>query len=64
MCIEQHLAPPSCCNKEMHKTGHRNKGFIPMLPQGILNAHRADLNMHTASPKRIENKNDNLNDIA
>jgi hypothetical protein len=56
---EQHFAPKCYrwSNKKMCRAGHRNKGFMLMLP------HRADLNTHRASSKRIQNKNDNFNDF-
>jgi hypothetical protein len=34
-----------------------------MLLLSILSMHRADLNMHRESSKRLQNKNDNLNDF-
>jgi hypothetical protein len=38
-------------------------GFMLMLLLGMLNADRADLNMHRASSKRFQNKNNNLNEF-
>ncbi len=60
MRIEQHLARAT---KKCAKLGNRNKGFMLCWSRSILNAHRADLNIHKASSKRIQNKNDNLTDF-
>jgi hypothetical protein len=40
-----------------------NKGFMLICFWSILNADRADVNMHRAFSKRVQNKNDNLNDF-
>jgi hypothetical protein len=49
--------------EKMHQTGNRYEGFMLLCSWSILNAHRADLNTQRASSKRLQNKNDNLNDI-
>ncbi len=46
----------------MRQFEQMNKGFMLMLLPEYFEC-RADLNMHRASVKRIQNKNGNLNDL-
>jgi hypothetical protein len=41
----------------------RNKGLMLMLPLEYFDCPKADLNMHRALSKQIQNENDNLNDF-
>jgi hypothetical protein len=42
---------------------NRNKGFMLLLLQEYLNAHRVNFNMYKASYKTIKNKTNNMNDF-